>query len=49
MTGDPGDFDPSNLLAQGARHIFSKPFHLDEVDRFVRRLANELMGELQEI
>jgi uncharacterized protein (TIGR03000 family) len=49
MTGDPGDYDPSDLLARGARHVFNKPFRLEEVVRVVRRLANESRGELQEI
>ena len=48
MTGDPGDYEPSDLLARGARHVFSKPFCLEEVVRVVRRLANESRRELQE-
>ena len=49
MTGDPGDYELKDLLARGARHVFCKPFCLDEVVRVVRRLANEPRGELQEI
>jgi DNA-binding response OmpR family regulator len=48
MTGDPGDYDPSELLGQGARHLFTKPFCMDEVVRVVRDLADQSLGQLQE-
>lgn len=47
MTSDPGEFEPSDLLARGARHVFRKPLCIDEVVRVVRHLANEPVIELQ--
>jgi CheY-like chemotaxis protein len=41
MTGDPGDYEPSDLLRRGARHVFQKPFRLDELIRVVSSLTNE--------
>ena len=48
MTGSPGDYEPGDLLRQGARHLFGKPLLLDEIVRVVRDLANEPVGQLQE-
>ena len=45
MTGDPGDYEPNDLLRQGARHVFGKPFGLNEIVRVVRNLANEPVGQ----
>ena len=44
ITADPGDYETSNLLWLGARHLFGKPFRLDEIVRVVCNLANEPMG-----
>ncbi len=49
MTGDPGVYQPSDLLAHGARHVFSKPFQMDEIIRVVRRLAHETMERGPEV
>jgi CheY-like chemotaxis protein len=48
MTGDPDRYDPSDLLRRGARHLFRKPFRMDEVIRVVRSLANEPLKQMQE-
>ena len=40
MTGDPGKYETSYLLRQGARHLFRKPFRMDEILRVVANLAN---------
>jgi hypothetical protein len=48
MTGDADDHEPSELLRQGARHLFVKPFRMDEIVRVVCDLANEPMGWPQE-
>ncbi len=48
ITGTPGCFEPSDLLRLGARHLFGKPFRLDEIVSVVRRLATEGSGQLQE-
>jgi CheY-like chemotaxis protein len=48
MTGDADDHEPSELLRQGARHLFAKPFRMDEIVRVVCDLANEPMGWPQE-
>jgi DNA-binding response OmpR family regulator len=40
MTGNPGKYETSYLLRQGARHLFRKPFRLDEILRVVGNLAN---------
>lgn len=48
MTGHLGHYEPDELLRKGARHLFSKPFHLDEVVRIVRRLAGQTVEQLQE-
>lgn len=48
MTGDPGRYDPSDLLRRGARHLFRKPFRMDEIVRVVRGLANEPLKQIQE-
>jgi CheY-like chemotaxis protein len=39
MTGHAGAYDPDELLARGARHLFTKPFKLEEVVRVVSNLA----------
>jgi len=44
MTGDPGDYETSDLLRLGARHLFRKPFRMDEIVRVVCNLANEPMA-----
>ncbi len=49
MTGDPGDHEPGDLLQQGARHVFRKPFRVDEIIDVVRNLANEPKGWPQEV
>jgi DNA-binding response OmpR family regulator len=41
MTDDPGDPNPSALVRQGARHLFCKPFRMDEIARVVCILAAE--------
>jgi DNA-binding response OmpR family regulator len=48
MTGHPGEYEPNDLLRQGARHLFEKPFRMDEIVRVVSNLANEPMGCAQE-
>jgi DNA-binding response OmpR family regulator len=48
MTGDPGEYETSDLLRNGARHCFNKPFRMDEIVRAVCNLANEPMGWPQE-
>lgn len=48
MTGDPGEYDPVELLKRGARHLFSKPFQMDEVVHVVSGLAGKPMRQLQE-
>ena len=37
-------YEAGDLLRQGARHLFNKPFPVDEVIRVVRHLANEPVG-----
>ena len=49
MTGDTGDYEAGDLLRQGARHLFDKPFRMDEIVRVVGTLAKEPMGRPQEI
>ena len=49
MTGDTGDYEPGALLRQGARHLFGKPFRMDEILRVVGGLMKEPMGWPQEI
>lgn len=39
MTGDPGKYEPEDLLKRGARHIFHKPFRMTEFAEIVRTLA----------
>lgn len=46
MTGDPGGYEPSDLLRMGACHLFYKPLNLNEVCRVLKGLANESMEEL---
>ena len=48
MTGDPGDYEPSDLLRRGVRYLFGKPFRMADVVRVVCDLANEPMGWPQE-
>jgi CheY-like chemotaxis protein len=48
MTGNPGRYEPDDLLRRGARHLFGKPFDLEEVARVVRHLADKSVGQLQE-
>jgi CheY-like chemotaxis protein len=48
MTGNPGKYETSYLLRQGARHLFGKPFRMDEILRVVANLANEPKGCPQE-
>jgi CheY-like chemotaxis protein len=31
MSGDPGDYEPEELLARGARQVFAKPFRVAEL------------------
>ena len=49
MTGDPGIYQISDLLARGARYVFRKPFQLDEINKVVYSLAYDTLGEAQEI
>ena len=44
LTGDSGDYETSDLLRLGARHLFGKPFRMDEILRVVCNLANEPMA-----
>jgi CheY-like chemotaxis protein len=48
MTGNPGDLLPSDLLQQGASHLFAKPLRMDEIVRVECDLVNEPMGWPQE-
>jgi CheY-like chemotaxis protein len=48
MTGDLGDYKLSELMQLGVRHLFGKPFRMEEIIRVVCNLANEPMGWLQE-
>ena len=48
MTGDPGDYDPRDLLERGARHLFRKPFRMDEVVHIVSSLAGKSLRQVQE-
>jgi len=41
MTGDPGNYEPADLLRRGARHLFDKPFQMDEIVRVVSDLAKQ--------
>ena len=45
MTGDPGASEFDDLLAHGAKHVFGKPFRLDDMVRVVRRLVGGSTGE----
>ncbi len=48
ITADSGDYETSDLLRLGARHLFGKPFRMDEIVRVVCNLANEPMEWPQE-
>ena len=48
MTGDPGDYDPRDLLNRGARHLFQKPFQIDEIVHVVGSLTGKPPRQLQE-
>ena len=39
MTGHAGAYQPDELLACGARHLFEKPFHLGDVVRVLSDLT----------
>lgn len=43
MTGDPGKYEPGDLLMRGARHVFHKPFRMNEFAEIVLMLAEESM------
>ena len=47
MTGDPGDYHPRDLLNRGARHLFQKPFQMDEIVHVVGSLAGKPPRQLQ--
>jgi CheY-like chemotaxis protein len=39
MSGDLGDYELADLFGRGARHVFEKPFNLDELARALRALV----------
>jgi CheY-like chemotaxis protein len=41
MSGFAGNYSDEDLLARGARHCFSKPFHLDEIARSLGQVAHQ--------
>jgi len=49
MTGDTGEYEAGDLLRLGARHLFGKPFRMDEIVRVVASLVKEPMGRPQEL
>jgi DNA-binding response OmpR family regulator len=40
MSGCTGDYGPTELLGRGARHVFEKPFHIDEMVRVLSGFAD---------
>jgi CheY-like chemotaxis protein len=42
MSGDTGCHQPAGLLERGARHLFAKPFHLDNLARTLWQLAHDV-------
>jgi DNA-binding response OmpR family regulator len=48
MTDDPGDPKPNTFVLQGARHLFCKPFRMDEIARVVCILAAEVISRLSD-
>ena len=47
MSGDSGKYRRADLLSLGARHLFDKPFRLDELCHVVHELANESTQQRQ--
>jgi CheY-like chemotaxis protein len=41
MTGDPGDYDPAELVRMGALAVISKPFHLADLVQSLRGFLGE--------
>jgi two-component system, OmpR family, response regulator MprA len=48
IAADPGDHELGDLVRQGGRHLFRKPFCMDEIVRVVRNLASEPLRRLRE-
>ena len=40
MSGNTGSYEPDELLRRGARHVFAKPFFLDELARNLHALVS---------
>lgn len=46
MSGDPGSYQPHELVQRGAAHVFAKPFQLDDLANILRLVAHGVSSDL---